>query len=104
MDWRFQGAISEFIREGALTGKPGECAYIPFTRNGTTYHLILAGAGHSQSPGVRAVVPAETWRAVQKNLSLLKLERIGISRTDFGNVSEEFLSKNIKGVPLWIVP
>ncbi|OFZ53122.1 MAG: hypothetical protein A2428_17770 [Bdellovibrionales bacterium RIFOXYC1_FULL_54_43] len=103
LDWRFQGVISDYLREGAITGAAGQCAYIPITRNGIIYHLILAGAGESSAPGQRTKVPAETWKVLQKNLSSLKLKKIGISRRDFGDFTDDLLSKHMKGVPLWIV-
>src|SRR5690348_2937478 len=64
LDWRFNGIISACIRSGAVTGKIGECVFIPVTKNGKTYRLILAGAGKSARPGIRASIPAETLRAL----------------------------------------
>jgi hypothetical protein len=104
IDWHFHGAISRSIQMGAITGKVGECTYFPFTRNGQTFHVILAGAGHSEEPGVRTPVRAETLQTLQKNLISLGLSKIGVSKSDFGNVSSEFFAKHLKGVPLWIAP
>jgi len=100
LDWRFQGAISECLRSGAVTGQIGECVYFPVTKNGQVYKLILAGAGKSTTPGERINPPIETLKALTKNLSGLKLNSIGISRKDFGNPSEDFLTKNLKGISL----
>ncbi|MCM2277557.1 MAG: hypothetical protein NDJ89_05725 [Oligoflexia bacterium] len=103
MDWRFQGALSRNLRSGAITGAPGECAYFPFTRHGITYHLILAGAGSAHRPGERHLPPAETIQALKKNLASLKIPKVGISRRDFGNASEEFIARQFKEVDLWIL-
>ncbi len=104
LDWRFQGVISHCVRAGVISGKAGECAYVPVTKQGKTYHLILAGCGRSASPGARAQLPMDTLRQLQKNLSSLRLQQVGVSRADFGGVGEDYFQKNLKGVPLWIAP
>jgi len=100
LDWRFHGAISECLRSGALTGQVGECVYFPVSKSGQVYKLILAGAGKAPAPGQRTNPPAETLKTLAKNLTGLKLNSIGISRKDFGNPSEDFLSKNLRGISL----
>jgi len=52
LDWRFQGVISGFLGSGFLTGRTGECAYLPVERGGVTYHLVLVGAD-SRDPASR---------------------------------------------------
>lgn len=104
LDWRFQGVISRYLRNGWIQGKEGECAYVPVTRAGRPYHLILAGGGHVATSGERLPLSPESLQALARNLTALKLQQIGISRSDFGNVSEDYFRKNMKGVPLWIVP
>lgn len=104
LDWHLQGAISRCLRMGAITGKAGECTYFPFARNGSTYHIILAGAGQSQAPGHREEVHSNTLHTLQQNLISLKLSKVGISKSDFGGVSSELLFKSLKGVSLWIAP
>lgn len=106
LDWRFQGALSHGLRAGVLTGKAGECAYVPVARAGKTYHLILVGCGQMDS-SKRNKIPAASLGALQKNLKSLKLERIGISLSDFGGMSEsavEQISEPSKGALLWTVP
>ena len=113
LDWRFQGAFSRCLLSGALTGKAGECVYMPLTRpnvgsdgptgNERTYHLILAGAGKLDAGGKRGPLPQDTLDAVQKNLSSLKLPEMGISTSDLGNAAETFLLKTVKGISIWIV-
>ncbi len=102
MDWHFRGAISQCIKAGAITGKVGECIYFPFTRHGSTYHVILAGAGPSDSPGKRQPPPPDTLAALQKNLVSLQLPQVCISKSDFGEIESDFFEKHLKGVPLWI--
>lgn len=102
LDWRFHGAITKHILSGKITGKAGECVYLPMSRNGTTYHIILAGAGTTPSPGQRSTVPEETLQILKKNLISMRLPKIGISCSDFGYVTEDFFAKRLKGVPLWI--
>ena len=103
LDWRFQGAISAQIKSGAISGKSGECVYFPISRAGVTYHLFLAGAGNSNAPGTRSKLPIESFHRLRKNLTSLKKEKIGISRSDAGNASDEFFATHLKGAPLWIV-
>lgn len=104
MDWHFQGAISQCIQKGVITGKVGECVYFPLTRRGTTFHLVLAGAGHSSSPGQRDTVSSDTLHSLQKNLLSLGLSKIGVSKSDFGDVNSDYFTKHLKGVSLWIAP
>lgn len=104
MDWHFHGAISQTIRAGAITGRQGECSYFPLRRKKNIYHLLLVGAGPSQIPGEREALPIESLANVQKNLVSLKLEKFAISKADFGNVGFEVLTKNLKGVSLWVTP
>jgi hypothetical protein len=104
IDWHFQGALSRSIQMGAMRGEVGECIYFPFTRNDSIYHLILLGAGHSSTPGIRKALPTESLRVLHQNLKSLRIPKVGISRSDFGHpVSDAFL-KYLKGVPLWIAP
>jgi hypothetical protein len=64
----------------------------------------LAGAGRSSKSGERGHVPSETLQHLQKNLSSLKLAKVGISKSDFGSVNSDYFSKHLKGVSLWIAP
>ncbi len=85
LDWRFHGAISDYLRAGAMSGKSGECVYLPINASGgRTYHLIPLSAGAAPEPGARRKIGSETLQALKKNISSLKLKRIGISRHDFG--------------------
>ena len=104
LDWRFQGALSQCLRVGAFTGEPGECVYLPVRRNDRTYHLILAGCGYTSAHGIRAHMPAETLVQLRKNLTSLRIPQMAVSRGDFGNATNDFFAKNLKGVSLWITP
>lgn len=103
LDWRFQGAISNCLRAGAITGKSGECAYVPVTRTGKTYHILLIGGGRCPRYGERDTPPAESIKALHKNLSSLRLDGIGLSRSDFGGITDEQIKKHMKDTPLWVV-
>ena len=100
LDWRFHGVISACIRSGAITGKPGECVYVPAVKNGKVFRIILAGAGKSPRPGERSALPIESLRSLQKNLIGLGFSSVGISSRDFGNPPKEFFSKNLKEIPV----
>ena len=103
LDWRFQGAVSSYVRNGAISGELGQCAYLPLTRKGVTYHLLFIGAGDCVAPGKRVPPPTEALAVMRKNILGLRLEKIGLSRSDLGGVSDEFLVKHLEGIPLWIV-
>lgn len=111
LDWHFHGAISSYLRAGAMSGEVGECAYLPLSlpvedaqgKPGRLFHIILAGGGASSSPGKRQSLDDKTYTALKKNILSLKIERLGISQSDFGNVSRETLTQHFKEVPLWIV-
>lgn len=98
LDWRFRGALAEGIRLGAMSGKPGEIAYFPIQRHDRVYHLLLIGCGAK-----RGKIPAEAWRALQANLASLKLGAVGVSREDFARVSDEIISKQLKGADVCIM-
>jgi len=102
LDWRFAGAISFAIRSGAMTGKPGELAYVPIAKAGKTFHLIAVGVGTRPKDRDRTVPPAESLAALQKNLTTLNRPSVGISRSDWGDSSDAFFTKTFKGINLWI--
>lgn len=102
LDWRFHGVLSQFILAGAMSGKKGECAYLPISRNGSTFHLLLAGAGQNSSPGARPHIPQEALQYLHRNLRSLGALRVGVSRSDFGSVKDDYFAKHFKGVSLWI--
>ncbi|MBI2711422.1 MAG: hypothetical protein HYX41_00975 [Bdellovibrio sp.] len=104
MDWHFHGEVSKSVRSGAITGQLGECSYLPLRRKNSVYHLLLVGAGPASSPGERIILPTDALDSMRKNLSSLKFEKVGISRSDFGNPTAEVLAKHLKGIPLWIGP
>jgi hypothetical protein len=104
LDWRFHGVISRQLEQGILEGKSGECAYLPVTRDGKTFHLILVGAGSSAKPGERAALSAAAMKSLQKNLASLKLGKLAISRKDFGSSTDVAAASKAKGVSLWIAP
>lgn len=111
LDWHFHGAISNYLRAGAMSGEAGECAYLPLSlpvkdaegKPGRLFHIILAGAGASSAPGKRQELDSKTYTTLSKNIQSLKIARLGISQSDFGNASRESLAQHFKEVPLWIV-
>lgn len=103
LDWRFHGAVSVFLRAGVIRGQPGEVAYFPLARDGGTFHVILIGAGCSRKPGERQRLDAPILEALRSRLEKLRLERIGVSRSDFGQVNETYFSENLPEIPLCII-
>lgn len=103
LDWRFHGILSHCAKQGALSGRKGECVYVPARKNGIAYHLILAGAGPLSAKGERKQIPPETFSVLQKNLASLRFPQIGISRSDFGDLPDDSLGNLMKGIPLCIV-
>ena len=82
LDWRFEGQISELFRKKFVTGAPGECTYIPVTRAGKTYHLVLLGIGSRKAP--LSTLSHEALNSFSQNLKKLGVRSLGISRKDFG--------------------
>lgn len=103
LDWRFHGKVSAFLRTGVLRGRPGECAYVPLSRGDGIFHLLLIGAGSSRHPGDRQKPDATVLEALRANLKTLKLERVGISRSDFGQADERFFTREFPEIPLCII-
>lgn len=97
LDWRFEGFISQCIKNGSMSGKLGECVYVPIRRSGDRlFHLILVGSGHSPSPGKRNPLPQEAVRPLCQNLIGLKHLLFGLSRADLGGMSEDAIKKLFK--------
>lgn len=96
LDWRFQGAISSFLKKGFITGEPGECAYLPLARADRTYHVLLVGTGSAEQAAQG--LTSEAAQALKKNLASLKIPRLGASRSDLGQGIGA-----LKGIPLCIV-
>ncbi len=99
LDWRFQGLISSYVRNGFMTGKLGEFTYVPAQKNNRLYHLFFIGCGSGEK-SIKKQPPYEVFQPLKKNLAQLKLTKVGISKSDFGNAP---ITKNLSGVPLWIV-
>ena len=102
LDWRFKGEISSYFSRGFLKGSLGECSYIPIRKNDKIYHIILIGGGKISKPGKRLQISNQAILNLKKNLKTLKLDRIGASCIDFGDVDESYFLKHMKGVPIWI--
>ncbi len=100
LDWRFHGAISQYLKAGAISGKLGECAYLPVTLPllpERTYHLILVGVGASQeTPALTGAITGAMAQKLVKNLKSLGVKKLGISKSDFGDLSA------LKEIPLWV--
>lgn len=104
MDWRSGGLLSQCLRKGAITGRTGECAYVPLTRPDKVWHILLVGGGQLTRYGKRGLVSDEAFSALRANLLRLKLERIGISRTEFGGLNDEYFSEQLGKAPYWVLP
>ena len=102
IDWIFQGEISRFLAQGAIQGKLGELTLIPLKKNQHVYFIILMGLGKSENPGHRRPPPVHTLENLNTHLSSLKLEKVGVSRSDLGQLSAHDLKKHLSGAPLWI--
>jgi hypothetical protein len=103
MDWRFLGVISRYLREGAVTGREGECVYVPVSRPGKMFRILLAGAGRNEFAGNRGALPKGSIDALARNVSLLRLTSIGVSPKDVGQAAFEELERRLEGVALWPV-
>jgi hypothetical protein len=104
LDWRLGGVISRGLLRGVLTGRPGECAYLPVNFHGRVHHLILVGGGFLSRYGKRGLIPDESFASLRKNLETLKLEKVALSRADFGGLTDEYLEKQLGKAAPWIAP
>ncbi len=104
IDWKLGGVVSECLRQGKLTGKAGECAYIPIQKANRVYHLLLVGGGTLTRFAKRGLIPDESFAALRKNLKTLGLPDLAVSRADLGGLTDEYLGQQLKGAALWIAP
>lgn len=124
LDWRFEGLLTRGIRAGYITGQPGECVYLPVSRMGRTFHLLVVGGGVCPAPGKRTIPPALSLDALRRNLVSLRIKDFAFSRAELGLTraaaipgsagaadieasfaeARTFLAKQMKGIPLWVVP
>ena len=102
MDWLFYGQISYFLKQGFIHGRPDEYVLIPVRKNHIPYSLLLIGAGASTKPGKRIKLSAGTLSRISSHLSTLGTQKVGLSLSDFGDVSPESLKKHFPGAELWI--
>jgi hypothetical protein len=103
MDWHLKGEISKMIRQGFLTGKKGECVYLPTIRSERVLHLLIVGGGMNPDPGSRQGLGQESISLLKKNIKSLGIEKIGLSLQDFAENSEDYFEKEFKGMPVCIV-
>jgi hypothetical protein len=105
MDWRFYGALSRFVKEGAITGKVGEQIYFPVKRFDRVCHLILVGAGCNESPGKRPPLNSQAkvlLKPLRKNLMSLRFSEVCVSQTDLGMISKQAILEIFQGIHLKI--
>lgn len=101
LDWKFHGALSKYIRTGVISGKAGECIYLPLKKQDRTYHILLVGGGRKKR--AKESIPQASLTQLKKNLQSLKLTHVGISRQEFGDSLESEFESFSTGGALWIV-
>jgi hypothetical protein len=102
MDWVFQGEISRFLKQDIIHGKSGEFTLIPVQKNQSSYILMIMGTGKTSHPGTRQKPSTEMLETLNRHLGSLKIKKVGISQSDFGDLSADSLKKQLSGVELWI--
>ncbi|NBU19826.1 hypothetical protein EBS43_00215 [bacterium] len=102
MDWIFHGEISYFLKRGFIQGKSDECILLPIKKNQTSYSLLLVGAGSASHAGKRVKLPVKTLKKISSHLSSLGAKKIGLSLSDFGDISTDVLREHLPGAELWI--
>jgi hypothetical protein len=95
LDWHFEGAISRYLKTGFLKGHAGEFSYLPINRFGKVYHLLLVGTGAGPKD-----FSDSSLHSLQKNLTSLKLERMGVSCEDWKSEAFTQALQKISGVYL----
>ena len=103
IDWRFLGVISQYLRAGAITGREGECVYVPVSRPGCVFRIILVGAGRNEAAGERRALPKASIEALARNVGTLRLGSLGLSLRDLGESVFEEMGRRLEGVALWPV-
>lgn len=104
IDWRTRGAISAFLKTGAVTGAPGELTLLPISWRSQPFQLLLVGIGPVSSPGDRPRLPVETLHSMQRNISSLGYQTLRVSRSDFGGVDAEYFVRHLKGTAVQSLP
>ncbi len=104
IDWQLRGQLSQFLRAGAISGKVGECCYVPVQWHDRILHLFLAGGGPMNSPDERPALPTESWERLKKNLSSLKLGPLAASKADLGGIEPAALKKRLSGMEVKLAP
>lgn len=104
LDWRLFGSLSRGLKAGVIQGKPGECSYVPVSRHGRVYHMILVGGGPLGQFQKRGNIPDSSFTALKRNLIGLGVSNIGLSRSDFAAIGDDVLSKKLDEVSFWVVP
>lgn len=103
IDWRFRGAISQFVRTGAITGRAGELIYLPASKRGELYHLFVVGVGKAASAEQRSLEDLGVLKRIRSNLISLGIKSVGLSVADLG-ITESQAKKAMEGVKLCLAP
>ncbi len=102
LDWRFHGEYSGFLKKGAFRGSVGEKIYLPYQGPDRVYHILLIGAGQSPQPGERTKAKAAVVKNAAKALTELKIDKMGISNSDFGFLPADDLDEPFGELDVWL--
>ena len=98
LDWRLKGALSFFVRSGAITGRSGEIAYLPYPHHERLLHLFFLGQGMNATPGTRTPPSKEHLVGLQARFKSLGFQRsVGFSISDFGKINRDVFEREWKG-------
>lgn len=103
IDWRFRGAISRFVRTGAITGRAGELIYLPTSKRGELFHLFVVGVGKAASAQERTLEDLGVLKRIRANVESLGLKSVGLSIQDLGITAAQ-AKKAMEGVTLCLAP
>ena len=96
-DWRLGGILSQWIKSGQLTGREDECVYVPIDVV-PPLHIIVVGVGAARK---RSAGSLKLAARVAKNL---KLKSIAFSEADFGEPSDDVITKSFAGIEVCVTP
>ena len=102
LDWRLRGMLSDFLRAGSITGKAGECCYVPVRWHERTLHLFLAGGGYLTEGMKRPELPPASWEKLKTNLKSLRVGSMAVSIADLGGIDAATVKARLTGLEVQV--
>lgn len=103
IDWHFPKILSDFIRNGSMSGRDGELVCVPVVYRERPIRILLLGNGSNSRPGDRPKVSDSSIKTLAEGALKLRIETLALSAADFGLKTKKDLESAFKGINIvWV--